>query len=490
MEALWPDLGAEAAGANLRKALHYARRALASKDVLAVESRVLAFVAELHVDAIEFERNADAALAAGDRAMAASVADQYAGDLLPDDPYEPWLTEPRERLRRKYLQLVRACERWERVVELEPADEPAHRALIGHHLEKGRRTAAIRQFERLRESLRDELGLAPDPETVALYEQVLGMDGPETPTAAERARALLAWGLVHRNRMELDEAERHARQAQTLALQTGLGHELGEASTLLAFIALARGTWQETFRNEFVRAIKQDATLAMSVFDAHLCFAEFYMYGPDGHESAEQYTRDLLKLAIPADFTAGEGLTRLLLGEIFMVVGRVDEAEEELGRAADLYRACACLSGQSIALERLVEAEILRHRHGEGTAPGGTGPPTRPGFRHPRPPDRAHIRCPGSCHAGSCRSRPGRVRGGAITPAPPRVRALLDGLPRAGRDRRCTGGKPGAGARAAGGCRSHRGHVARRAMGVSDLGSAWGAPAGRRRPREGRCAAQ
>jgi DNA-binding SARP family transcriptional activator len=362
MEALWPDLGPQAAGANLRKAVHYARRALASKDVLAVESRVLALVAEVNVDTVEFERDADAALAAANRSMAASVADRYAGDLLPDDPYEPWLTEPRERLRRKYLQLLRTCERWERVVELEPADEPAHRALIRDHLEQGRRTAAIRQFERLRESLRDELGLAPDPETVALYEQVLGVDGPETPTAAERARALLAWALVHRNRMELDQAERHARQAQALALEAGLGHELGEASTLLAFIAFARGTWQQTFRDEFVRAIHQDATLAMPVFDAHLCFAEFYMYGPDGHEGAERYARDLLEMAIPAGFTAGEGLARLLLGEIFMVVGRVDEAKEELGRAADLYRSCACLSGQSIALERLAEAEVLRGR--------------------------------------------------------------------------------------------------------------------------------
>jgi tetratricopeptide (TPR) repeat protein len=242
-------------------------------------------------------------------------------------------------------------------------------------------------------------------------------------------------------------------------------------------------------RNEFVQAIKQDAALAMSVFDAHLCFAEFYMYGPDGHESAEQYTRDLLELAIPAGFTAGEGLTRLLLGEIFMVVGRVDEAEEELGRAADLYRACACLSGQSIALERLVEAEILRHRHGEAL----------------RLVAQAHPLARDSGIPGHLIVRIYGVQVAATPDPAGAVRVVYEAKRSLQRLHVCEPCSMGYHVQAAIACaRAGNLELARAQLevadriaacgkagqGVSDLGSAWGAPAGRRRPREGRCAAQ
>ena len=36
----------------------------------------------------------------------------YAGDLLPDDLYEPWAEAERERLRTSHLQLLRAARRW------------------------------------------------------------------------------------------------------------------------------------------------------------------------------------------------------------------------------------------------------------------------------------------------------------------------------------------------------------------------------------------
>src|SRR4029079_6991706 len=115
-------------------------------------------------------------------------------------------------------------------------------------MEAGNRNAAIQQFERLRTGLRDELGVSPDPQTVALYEQILASDRPESPTPAQRARALLAWGMVHWERRDFDEAERTAREARALAVDAGLGVELGEASALIGSIAQARGQWREFFR--------------------------------------------------------------------------------------------------------------------------------------------------------------------------------------------------------------------------------------------------
>src|SRR5688572_32085696 len=65
MELLWPDLPAEAAGANLRKAVHYARRALGGPDAIAVDGHVLVLWPDgcPDCDLERFDRAADAALA-------------------------------------------------------------------------------------------------------------------------------------------------------------------------------------------------------------------------------------------------------------------------------------------------------------------------------------------------------------------------------------------------------------------------------------------
>src|SRR5438874_10498904 len=99
----------------------------------------------------------------------------------------------------------------------------------------------MRQFESLRRVLAVELGVGPDPETVRLYEEVLAQEGPQPTTPEERAAVHLAAGLVAMNRMDLDEAEREARAARTLAVEAGLGRELGQASGLLGMAAHARG---------------------------------------------------------------------------------------------------------------------------------------------------------------------------------------------------------------------------------------------------------
>src|SRR6266851_9252637 len=161
MEHLWPDLGAESAAANLRKALHFARRGLGGKEAIAVEGDVLALwpSGELTVDAQEVESAAARALGAGgglDR-----VVEQFTGDLLPEDRYAQWTQSHRERLRARRLEVLRAAGRWGQVLDLDRSDEEACRALMQIHLEAGNRSAAIRQFQRLREILRVDLGIGP-----------------------------------------------------------------------------------------------------------------------------------------------------------------------------------------------------------------------------------------------------------------------------------------------------------------------------------------
>ncbi|MBI4261872.1 MAG: hypothetical protein HY658_15065, partial [Actinobacteria bacterium] len=332
IDALWPDLRQEAGAANLRKAVHLARLAL-GRGAISVEHGMLSLSPSgpLEVDVDRFQAAADAALE--DAGSAELAVDLYPGDLLPQDAYEPWAEEPRRRIRRLYLTVLKAAGRWERVVELDPLDEEAHRMLMRAHLEARDRTAALRQFERLREVLREELGVSPDPETVALHEDVLALEGHEPSTPQELSRAHLAAGLVALNRMDLEEAEREATQARGLAVAGGLGRELGEASGLLGMVAHMRGTWRDLFRREFLEVLEEAPSLAEHVFDAHLCLGEFSLYLPEGHEHAEGFARELLGIAEEHGSGHGRALAVLMLGETELLSGELERAERDLSMA-------------------------------------------------------------------------------------------------------------------------------------------------------------
>lgn len=361
MELLWPDLPVEAAGANLRKAVHYARRALGGPDAIAVDGHVLVLFPDgcLDCDLERFNRAADAALASGDALACAAAAAEYSGDVLPDDRYEWWAEEPRTKARTHYIALLRAAGDWTRLLELDDTDEEAHRAVMRRHLAAGRRREALRQFEQLREALRERIGVGPDAETVVLYETALA-EGAEPPSVQQTVAVTLANGLVAWGRRNVEEAERLAKRARALALDANLGHELGEASTLLALVAYARGTWHEQFRQEFTDSVRRSANLEGAVFDAHLCFQEFYLYGPEGHEGAKSFGRDLLDIATAADSTAGRALAQLLLGEFALLSGHLEEASAHLDRSLTDAERAGCLSAQSVALERAAEAHVRR----------------------------------------------------------------------------------------------------------------------------------
>ncbi|GAA0220888.1 hypothetical protein GCM10010492_18760 [Saccharothrix mutabilis subsp. mutabilis] len=366
MASLWPELPADAAGANLRKAVHYARRALGGPEAIDVTGHVLTLWpgAALDCDLERFDRAADTALASGDASTCAAAAALYGGDLLPEDRYEWWAEERRTKVRTRYVALLRAAGDWARLLELDETDEEAHRALMRRHLAAGRRREALRQFELLRRALRERIGVGPDAETVALYESALA-EGADPPSVAQTVAVTLANGLVAWGRRNLAEAERLAKRARALALDANLGHELGEASTLLALVAYARGTWHEQFRREFVDSVRRSTELETAVFDAHLCFQEFYLYGPEGHEGAEAFGRDLLDIATAAGSTGGRALAHLLLGEFALLSGDLDGAATQLSRSWVAAEATGCASAQSIALERAAEARV---RQGDRSA--------------------------------------------------------------------------------------------------------------------------
>lgn len=354
MQYLWPELGAEAAAANLRKAVHFARRGLGVMEAIETSGDMLALWPEepLVIDAKQFEAEANRALA--HESAYELVLPLYTGELLPEDRYAEWTEPHRERLQQRYLQLLRKLGRWEDVLRIDRSDEVACRALMRAYLEAGDRGAAIRQFQRLRDVLHVDLGVAPEPETVKLFEQAIAVQSGAAPAASEAAQALLARGLVQWNEQDLAAAQESAEAARELALEQHLDRELGEASALLGMVAMAGGRWPDVFRSQFARALEHSTDRAPVVLEAHLCLAEASLAGGDSR-AVGALARELLDQAVAAGSVDGEALMSLFIGEAEFFAGRLTAADEWLTRAAQLYTR---KSGSGLAFTLLRRAEL------------------------------------------------------------------------------------------------------------------------------------
>ncbi len=112
--------------------------------------------------------------------------------------FEEWLFMQCERLRLLMLDayadlaafaensgdLAAARDAAQRQLELDPLRESAYRRQMRVLAQQGRRNAALMLFERCRTVLREELGLDPEPETLALHTQILRSDVPTDASAA------------------------------------------------------------------------------------------------------------------------------------------------------------------------------------------------------------------------------------------------------------------------------------------------------------------
>jgi predicted ATPase/DNA-binding SARP family transcriptional activator len=208
MGLLWPDLPEAAARNNLRQVLLTLREAIG--DRTAEPPYLLTSRSD-----IQFNPDSDywldvkvflELLAASNRHGHHSVescricarrrqqaVEVYRGPLLaefflPDTAaFEEWALLKRERLNQLMLdslnrltayherrgQYDQARHYAQRQLALEPWREEAHRQLMRLHLLNGDRSAALAQYEQSRRVLAEEVGVEPEAETTALYEQIL-----------------------------------------------------------------------------------------------------------------------------------------------------------------------------------------------------------------------------------------------------------------------------------------------------------------------------
>jgi DNA-binding SARP family transcriptional activator len=191
MDVLWPDLAPAAAAANLRKAVYFARQALAPEH-LALRSEMLRLeAAHLWVDVDAFE------LAAGAGDLRAAV-ELYGGDLLPEDRFEPWTEERRDQLHARFARrlldhareleaagdLDGATAALERLAAADPLSEEAVMAVIRAHALAGQRHLALRWYRQFEARLDEELGVEPGAEARRLHEDIAAGRFPVAGPAA------------------------------------------------------------------------------------------------------------------------------------------------------------------------------------------------------------------------------------------------------------------------------------------------------------------
>jgi DNA-binding SARP family transcriptional activator len=189
----WPDSTDAQARTNLRRLLHELWQVLPDPArFVATGGADLTWRADAPatLDVAEF---AGLAARTEEPAAIARAVTLYRGDLLPEC-YDDWIAPERERLREFFaralsagIALGSAAGDWpaaltyaNRLVELDPLDEEAHRRRMQVHLRRGDRSAAIRAYQECAALLERELGVAPSAATRALYEQ----DGCDRHAAA------------------------------------------------------------------------------------------------------------------------------------------------------------------------------------------------------------------------------------------------------------------------------------------------------------------
>ncbi|MDX2701879.1 BTAD domain-containing putative transcriptional regulator [Streptomyces sp. PA03-6a] len=198
MDAFWPDSAPGAARNSLGVAMHQLRQTLGTATgepvvVFRCGAYRLGPGLGLWLDCDEFDlllRTAREAEDRGDRSGAAEEYERalalYRGEFLAESPYEEWTVLHRERLRLAHLDALArlselhftagryapCAELCRRLVALDPCRETAHRRLMRCLSRIGQPHLAILQFRACVRTLREDLGVPPQRETVELHQRL------------------------------------------------------------------------------------------------------------------------------------------------------------------------------------------------------------------------------------------------------------------------------------------------------------------------------
>lgn len=263
----WPDVGESTARRNLSRLLTILHNALPDPTLLlARDDQIVLHPERAGSDTQVFEQLWTRWLADGDVNHLRQAAALYCGPFLdgfclPDSPeFDTWASLERERWMRLALQTLAAlvealtldgdypaaigyaC----RSLSIDELAEDIHRRLVELYALAGQRSAALRQYEQCMAVLERELGVAPMPETVAVYRAVLR--GAALSAVPAVAPPKVLWPaavtpLIGRDAAlhALDEAYRQAQAGHGRAVLISGEPGVGKSRLLQEFAGRVRG---------------------------------------------------------------------------------------------------------------------------------------------------------------------------------------------------------------------------------------------------------
>jgi DNA-binding SARP family transcriptional activator/tetratricopeptide (TPR) repeat protein len=175
---------------------------------------------------------------------------------------------------------------------------------------------------------------------------------------------LLARGNLSYFTGDIDAAWDAASAARRLLLTADDPWHYVDLVALQGLIAHQRGEWFDRFRLE-LRRTQGRAGLATALFDAHLCVAEYLLYGPVPYTEVIEQAEGLRRRASHFGALRGVAFATALIGEAAFLMGDLDLAERELREAVDLHREADAPAGEAHSLQRLAEVRLARGDRGE-----------------------------------------------------------------------------------------------------------------------------
>ena len=203
MEALWPEHSPKTAGNNLKVAIHSLKKTLNylldQKEnfpciLFLQDSYLINPEIDLWLDVEQFEQHwamgrrleREGNLTAAIKEFESAEA-LYQGDYLEDEPYDEWTLLRRETLKDAYLFIldklsdhamitndyencIMLCQK---ILAKDPCCEGAYRLLIRCCSRLGNKNRSLRWYDICYKTMLAELDIAPDQDTVTLYQKLL-----------------------------------------------------------------------------------------------------------------------------------------------------------------------------------------------------------------------------------------------------------------------------------------------------------------------------
>ena len=293
---LWPDFPEQAALSNLRNALSNLRRVLGDSSAQPPFLRI-------SPDTIQFNPDGDTWLDVNaflelapktgavsydqvnieqlERALALYQGEFLEGFSVASASFEEWLLATRERLRERVLQTLRllviadetsnnltaALDYTRRWIDLEPWDEAAYRHRMQILAADGQRSAALTLYDELCARLAQDLGVAPEPETVQLCERVRSGEQVATSYAGSKVskRSVTAPSdagplpqfLIESSHVDIEPKLFVARQKELEQLEHGLENAI-QGNGCLRFVTGEPGSGKTALLEEFSHRAMQN----------------------------------------------------------------------------------------------------------------------------------------------------------------------------------------------------------------------------------------